>query len=456
MRARRDRRDPGTVAAPRVAAQASRGRRAHAGQRPAGRRVRRAVGARWSSCGCGSRSPAPERDARRRTRLGCSPRPCCPAPSDQSTERDRRRAAGGRRRAVGSTSTPTGCSSRHRAGAGPARLLELLGRGAHRRGLPDERSAASATGWPTGIAIAAASPPHAGPRGAAARGCTASTRTRCETPAAGRASRRSTAGRAARAARRTGRSRPAARWCIVGDTRAGAARWTRSRRRSRGGRGRAAGGDAAACRSDRPAGRAARRPARFGAVLIRLGAAGAAAHARRLRGAAAGQPGLRRLLLLAAGREHPRGQGLHVLAAQLRSSTRRPARGSSWTPDVATEVTAPALLEIALRARPDRRRCRSARTSWSGPAVRARHARAVDRDPGGAGRHALGAGRVSASASDWLAEHPLRLARRRRARRSPRPRRVSAPAERGHRACSATRPSSPTRSSAQAADVRVD
>ena len=48
---------------------------------------------------------------------------------------------------------------------------------------------------------------------------------------------------------------------------------------------------------------------------LRIAAAGGAPHPSRPRRAATGQPGLRWLLLLPLGGEHPRGQGLHVRAA---------------------------------------------------------------------------------------------------------------------------------------------
>ena len=68
------------------------------------------------------------------------------------------------------------------------------------------------------------------------------------------------------------------------------------------------------------------RPARLGAVVDPARAAGGRPDPPGLRRAAAGQPGLRRLLLVPLGGEHPRGQGLHVQPALRASSTRSPAR----------------------------------------------------------------------------------------------------------------------------------
>ena len=95
---------------------------------------------------------------------------------------------------------------------------------------------------------------------------------------------------------------------------------------------------------------------RDGAVQsqIRLSAAAVAADRSRLPGASAGEPGLRRLLLLPAGREHPGGQGLHlqravlagVLAGQRRGDCRlrhhhgRRPRRRCWRPDTSSAGSA--------------------------------------------------------------------------------------------------------------------
>ena len=59
---------------------------------------------------------------------------------------------------------------------------------------------------------------------------------------------------------------------------------------------------------------------------LRMALPAVAAHRPRPRRAAAGQPGLRRLLLVPLGGEHPRGQGLHVRAAHLDRALRRRLR----------------------------------------------------------------------------------------------------------------------------------
>ena len=97
---------------------------------------------------------------------------------------------------------------------------------------------------------------------------------------------------------------------------------------------------------------------------LRLGGRRGAAYRRGLRRRPARQRHLRRLLLLAADPEHPRGQGLHLQPAQRGPAPpgrlaaahvrRRRDRG-----DGAGDGGG------ALRARPDRRRCRRRRTSSS-------------------------------------------------------------------------------------------
>ena len=88
---------------------------------------------------------------------------------------------------------------------------------------------------------------------------------------------------------------------------------------------------AAGARRCSPPGIAAGRPARAPCSPTSGSAARPpAAPTRDLPAAAAGQHGLRRLLLLAAGREHPRAARLHLQPAQLASTTRRPAR-RSWS-----------------------------------------------------------------------------------------------------------------------------
>ena len=109
------------------------------------------------------------------------------------------------------------------------------------------------------------------------------------------------------------------------------------------------------------------QPARLGAVVDAAGAAGGRPDPPRPRRAAAGEPGLRRVLLLPLGGEHPRGQGLHVQPAlggrALRrrlvaacSAPRWPPRSPRrpcWRPGTSWAGWP---------------RCRPARTSWSRPA----------------------------------------------------------------------------------------
>ena len=129
----------------------------------------------------------------------------------------------------------------------------------------------------------------------------------------------------------------AVRWCragstlvLVGDLSRRPGRSTRSRRRWTAGR------------RDR-AGRALSPPPtmvggpllafdRAGAVQsqVRLTAAGGPADRPGVPGPATGEPGLRRLLLLPAGGEHPRGQGLHLLARVRRWSSGPAGPRSPW------------------------------------------------------------------------------------------------------------------------------
>ena len=182
-------------------------------------------------------------------------------------------------------------------------------RGRHRAGpagRPDPGGAEPARApGPGGAAQADVRPPPvrgadpgagAGPRGRARRSCA-----RC-TP--------------------SGCTRPARCWCWSA-TSSRSGRWTPPSGRSAswsgaGPDGRAAAGAAAGARAA-----AAGRPARLGAVVAADRAAGGAAHPPGPRRAAAGQPGLRRLLLLPLGGEHPRGQGLHLRPALADRALRR-------------------------------------------------------------------------------------------------------------------------------------
>ena len=86
---------------------------------------------------------------------------------------------------------------------------------------------------------------------------------------------------------------------------------------------------------------------------LRIGGDGAGPHRPVVRRGRGGQRPVRRLLLLPAGDEHPRGQGLHLQPAELACGTRRWPRCFLTAADVATEVTAPALVEIGYELGPD-------------------------------------------------------------------------------------------------------
>ena len=145
-------------------------------------------------------------------------------------------------------------------------------------------------------------------------GCTASIPTRSELPVAGGAGSRDGQAVARRCTRQTVSPKGAV-LTLVGRSAPG--------RRARRGRGSARRLDgprrqAAAQASQARARRGHdRRPAGRGADQHPAGRPGAAAYRAELRRAAGRQRRLRRLLLLAAGQQHPRGQGLHLLAAQL-------------------------------------------------------------------------------------------------------------------------------------------
>ena len=227
--------------------------------------------------------------------------------------RHRRRAAEGRRRRCRAGARPGPAAGlRQRAGhrAGPA--AGAAGRGAHRRDLPGRRGGHRAG--------PARRPDPGGPEPAGA-------------PGPGRAAqadvRRAPVRGADSGARRGPRGRPAAA--------AGPARRAGPPDRRDAGAGRRhRAGEGAATRAERAsaAGPAAaswstcrrRPPLEPGPLLLvdrpgsvqsslRIAPARGAAHPPRPRRAAAGQPGLRRLLLVPLGGEHPRGQGLHVRPA---------------------------------------------------------------------------------------------------------------------------------------------
>ena len=153
-----------------------------------------------------------------------------------------------------------------------------------------------------------------GPGGAAAPDLRPATRTRVQTPAPEQVARGRPRARCARCTP-SGCTRPARPWSSSAtSTRTGRSPRPSATLRRLGRRRRA--GRAAADPAAEPGPAAAGRPARLGAVLAAAGAAGGrrARHPDHAR-AAAGQPGLRRLLLLPLGGEHPRGQGLHLRPA---------------------------------------------------------------------------------------------------------------------------------------------
>ena len=133
----------------------------------------------------------------------------------------------------------------------------------------------------------------------------------------------------------------------------------------------------------RPA--AAGRPARRGAVVAADGAAGGAPHPPGLRRAATGQPRLRRLLLVALGGEHPRGQGLHVRPAHRdRALPRRLRAGGRGRGGHRGDR--PVAAGDAVRAGPDRQPPARRGRARAGPPVRPRHAAAGHVHPGRSGR----------------------------------------------------------------------
>ncbi len=181
------------------------------------------------------------------------------------------------------------------------------------------------------------------PPSASACGCGASTRTRSTCRSRTPSPRRHRAQVRAPAPRPSA-ARTAPMLVIVGDVSPSA--------RARPGRGGAVGVDRRAASASRvpplptpPAGPllVVDRPGSVQSSL-RMGTSAVATGRRALSRAAAGESHLRWLLLLALDGEHPRGQGLHVRPAQ----PHRPQQlGSSlmFDVEVASEVTAPALLE---------------------------------------------------------------------------------------------------------------
>ena len=287
-------------------------------------------------------------------------------------------------------STATGSASAGRCSStglpGPAGAAR---RGADQRVLPQGRGRGRARA-PRPRARRAPQPGRRGrPRGAAVAGCTATTRT----AASCRPARRSRPSRPARCAAlhaQAGRAR-GQRARARRRPRAGPRPRRRSRRRWRGWTATGAAAVAPPLPDDPPG--AALLVDRPGAVqtTIRMAGARAAPHRPRPRGADAGQPGLRRLLLLPLGGQHPRGQGLHLQPALRRRPPAGRAPRLTLATDVATDVTAPALLETLYELG----RIATVPVGQDELDQARRYAdrlaRAVDRLAGRAGQHALGA-----------------------------------------------------------------
>ena len=188
------------------------------------------------------------------------------------------------------------------------------GRGARpaRRTRPT-RSPPSGTGWSTASRSPRASPPT-WPAWRCCSGCTASTRTRCRrrTPDAGRAR---SARRSCARCTPSGCTRPARRSCSSATSRPEQALDAAERALGSLDRRRQATVDLPPAPALEPGPLLlVDRPGSVQSSL-RMALPAVPAHAPRPRRAAAGQPGLRRLLLVPLGGEHPRGQGLHVRAA---------------------------------------------------------------------------------------------------------------------------------------------
>ena len=130
---------------------------------------------------------------------------------------------------------------------------------------------------------------------------------------------------------------------------------------------------------------------------LRMGTAAVTPHRPALPGAATGEPDLRRLLLLALDGEHPRGQGLHLRAAQphrpprarLRPHARRGGRDRGDRAGRSRDE---------LRAGSDRRPAGHEERGRLGAPVRDRQPGPLDGDAGRPRLDAVGARRRSASA----------------------------------------------------------
>ncbi len=151
-------------------------------------------------------------------------------------------------------------------------------------------------------------------------------------------------------------------------------------------------GPAAAITPSRPA---AGAPGRLGAVAAAAVRARAAPRRPALRGAAAGQPRVRRLLLLALDGERPRGQGLHLRRALRASSSSPAARCSAWRPTWPATSPPP--------------RCWRPATSWAGSTAVPPTAAEID----AARAYAVGSLLISLDNQGGLASTLVRAGRRR-------------------------------------------
>ncbi len=195
-------------------------------------------------------------------------------------------------------------------------LLALLAEVIHTASYPKREVSGSATASSTSSPSRGASR-RCSPVRRCSPGCTASTRTP-SSPVTG-----SARGHHGQAAADSARAGGVAQGCGADaggrpapGRRTGCRRGGARRLVGTGGQGHAQAAQAHARRGDD------RRPARSGADQHPPRGPDPAAHGAQLRGAAGRQRRVRRLLLLAAGQQHPRGQGLHVFAPQLHRARR--------------------------------------------------------------------------------------------------------------------------------------
>ena len=285
-------------------------------------------------------------------------------------------------------------------------LLGLLAEVVKSASYPTPRSRASGRGWPSGWR-SLRSQPSVLVGEALAAGSTAPTRTRASCRPAD-AVQAVTPAQLRKLHARPGPARRAACWCSSAICRR-PARWTPVEAALSDWTGRRPASRCRRCRRSR------RQPLllvdRPGSVQssIRLGGPAVPPRGAGLPGAAAGEPRLRRLLLLPAGGEHPRGQGLHVRSAQPGQPQRGrlPARGRRRRGDRGDGAGAAGDL---VRAGPDGdaadHRRRSWRTSGSTRSARWRCPIATQAGLASTLSALIGVG----LGLDWLREHPRRLA----------------------------------------------